>query len=249
MPKVSIITPAYNAEESIRDVYNSIASQTFTDWEWMVCDDCSKDKTYEILKEIASKDKRVKLLSTGVNSRAAKARNLATKNATGKFIAFLDADDMWKPEKLEKQIKFMEDNDYDMSYTYYDVKYQDGKIVPFTPKRDVSTYKIMLKRCDMGCLTIMYNAEKIGKIWMAEDCPNREDYAAWCDTLRKGVIAHKLPENLAIYSVGNPNAVTTDKVKIFKCHFHVYRHHLKFNWFKSVYYVFAFTFNKLIKGY
>ena len=249
MAKVSIVTPAYNAQDSIRDVYESIRNQTFTDWEWIVVDDCSKDKTFEILGDIASKDHRVRIFQNEKNSRAAVSRNLATKMATGKYIAFLDADDMWKKDKLAHQIAFMEKNDYVYTYTNYDVHFYEGKTIPFRPKRNYSNYKIMLRQCDVGCLTVIYNAEKIGKIYMPENCPNREDYAAWLTIMKAGVVAHRLDENLAVYSVGKETAVTTDKVKIFKSHYYVYRHYMKFNFFKSAYYICAFTFHKIFKGY
>ena len=131
----------------------------------------------------------------------------------------------------------------------YDVHFYEGKTIPFRPKRNYSNYKIMLRQCDVGCLTVIYNAEKIGKIYMPENCPNREDYAAWLTVMKAGVVAHRLDENLAIYSVGKETAVTTDKVKIFKSHYYVYRHYMKFNFFKSAYYICAFTFHKIFKGY
>ena len=248
-PKVSIVTPAYNAADSIREVYESIKNQTFKDWEWLVVDDCSKDDTFKILGDIAAKDHRVRIFQNPKNSRAAVSRNFATQMATGKFIAFLDADDMWKPKKLEHQIKFMEKYGYEYTYTNYDVHRFGGETKEFRPKISISNYKIMLRQCDVGCLTVIYDAEKIGKIYMPENCPNREDYAAWLTVMKNGVVAHKLDENLAIYSVGKSTAVTTDKVKIFKSHYHVYRHYMKFNWFKSAYFICAFTFHKIFKGY
>ena len=247
--KVSIITPAYNCKETIKETFDSVISQTFSDWEWIIIEDQSTDGSYEFIKELVKDDKRIILLQTDKNSGAAKARNLGIEKAEGRYIAFLDADDLWSKDKLEHQIKFMEDNDYAFTYTNYDVLYEDNKRIAFDPKRLSSSYKDLLKACDIGCLTVIYDTQKLGKIYMPLDAPKREDYAMWLDMTRNGLVAHKLNENLATYRV-HSGSVSFNKFSIIKYHYRVYRKHEGFGFFKSIYCLIAHSFNKVFyKGY
>lgn len=249
MVKVSIVTPAYNAQDTIREVYESIKSQTFSDWEWLVVDDCSTDKTFSILADIAAKDHRVRIFQNPKNSKTAHSRNVATKNATGEYIAFLDSDDKWEPKKLEHQLAFMKKNDYSFTYTNYIVKHMNGKSKHLTPKHNYSDYKKMLKMCDVCCSTVMYDVKKVGKIYMPESFSKCEDYAAWLEKMKEGLVAHRLNESLTIYSYGNPIAISHNKFHLIKHHYRVYHEHLKFGFFKSHYYNLTYAFRRLFKGY
>lgn len=128
---VSIITPAYNAAECIAETIASVFAQTYPKWEMLIVNDCSKDNTAEIVKSYAAEDNRIKLINLKQNSGAALARNMAIQNAKGRYIAFLDSDDLWKKEKLQKQLEFMQQNDYSFTFTAYehfkDVKKKDSK--------------------------------------------------------------------------------------------------------------------------
>ena len=117
---VSIITPAYNAAAYIAETIESVIAQTYTNWEMLIVNDCSKDNTAEIIQNYAAKDKRIKLINLKQNSGAAVARNTAIQNAKGRYIAFLDSDDLWKKEKLQKQIQFMQQNGYAFIYSSYE---------------------------------------------------------------------------------------------------------------------------------
>ena len=247
-PEVSIITPAYKCAETILETYESIKNQTFSDWEWIVVEDHSPDNSYEILKKLAFNDNRIVLLQTPQNSGTSIARNTGTDHARGKYIAFLDADDLWKPNKLEVQLEFMKERNVSLCYSNYDVLFPDGTTKLFCPKNTSANYKTLLKRNDLGCLTVAYDAEKIGKIYMPLDAAKREDYAAWLDITKKGVIAFKINESLAIYRLGIVT-LTSNKKKMIKYHYRVYRNHEKFGVLKSLYYLLIFSLNKKFTKY
>ncbi|MDP2515317.1 glycosyltransferase family 2 protein [Photobacterium damselae subsp. piscicida] len=117
---VSIITPSYNSSLQILETYESIKNQTYTKWEWLITDDCSTDDTFTMLQEMALNDSRIRIFKNEVNSGAAVTRNVSISNATGKYIAFIDSDNLWKPEKLERQVKWMSHNKMEMTFTHYE---------------------------------------------------------------------------------------------------------------------------------
>ena len=245
---VSIITPSYNSEKTLMETYESINKQTFSNWEWLIIDDHSSDSSLDMAKKIALSDKRIVTLQTEVNSGAASARNLGIKEAKGRYIAFLDSDDMWKPTKLEDQIKYMSETGASFVYSDYDILLPDGKIKTFSPRTTKTTYKLLLKKCDIGCLTAMYDSKVLGKRFMPLDTPKREDYAAWLDITRSGIDAYRVPKNLAIYRIQN-SSVSYNKLKLLKFHFNVYKKHEKFNFFKSLFYLLIHSFNKVFNKY
>lgn len=245
---VSIITPAYNCSKTILETFDSIKKQSYSRWEWVVVEDHSSDNTFEILTKLANEDKRIVLLQTSKNSGTAIARNIGIDNANGRFIAFLDADDMWKPNKLEKQIGYMTSQNVPFTYSNYDVLFPDGRVVPFNPRKKYADYRSLLKRNDIGCLTVVYDSSKIEKAYMPLDAQKREDYAAWLDVTKKGIVAVKIDENLAIYRLGNAT-LTSNKKKMVKYHYRVYRNHEKFGVIKSLYYLAIFTVKKKFSKY
>lgn len=245
---VSIITPAYKCEKTIENTYNSVKSQTFSDWEWIIVEDRSPDNSYLFIKKMIENDPRVILLQTEKNSGAAVARNVGIQNAKGKYIAFLDADDLWKKDKLEKQVSFMKKNDYAFSYTDYDVFYPSGETKEFKTKKDKENYKSLLKSNGIGCLTAMYDAEKLGKVLMPLDCEKREDHGMWLDITKNGTVAYKLCESLAIYRV-DAGSVSSKKFQMAKYQYRLYRKHEKFGVVKSLWYLFLCTINKILLKY
>ena len=195
---VSIIMPSYNTGKFIGEAINSVIDQTYINWELIIVDDCSSDNTDKIVKNI--KDSRIVYLKNEKNMGAAVSRNRALREAKGKWIAFLDSDDLWKENKLEKQIKFMKDNNYYFTYTNYieidENGNQNGKKIT-GPKRITKTG--MFNYCWPGCLTVMYNAEKIGLIQI-EDIKKNNDYAIWLKVCKK-VDCYLLDESLAMYRI------------------------------------------------
>ena len=247
-PLVSIITPAYNCASTIKETYKSILNQTFSDWEWIIIEDHSKDDAYAVIREIIKGDERVFLLQTEKNSGAATARNVGIEKARGRFVAFLDADDLWKEQKLEHQINFMLKNNFAFTFTNYDVLFPNGKLVKYEIKRDQLTYKNLLKTNDIGCLTVIYDTEHLGKVLMPVDCFKREDYGAWLDITRNGTKAYRLNESLSTYRLDN-NSVSSNKFKLLKYQYNVYRKHEKFNFVKSFWLLMICSIKKFAKKY
>ena len=193
---VSIIMPSYNTGKFIAESIASVAAQTYTDWELIIVDDASTDNTDEVVASCLSS--RIRYLKNDRNRGAACSRNRALREAKGKWIAFLDSDDIWTPDKLEKQIAFMTKNGYAFSYTRYEEMGEDGKptgSIVGGPKRISKTG--MFNYCWPGCLTVMYDREVVGDIQIAEIQKNN-DYAMWLKICRKAD-CYLLDENLARY--------------------------------------------------
>ena len=242
---VSIIMPNYNSEKFVANSIKSILAQTYANWELLFVDDCSTDKSVEIVKSLI--DDRIKFFSTERNSGAAVARNMAIKAANGRWIAFLDSDDLWLPEKLEKQLSFMVEKDIAFSFTYYDVLNSDYDIVSsYKLKKTEYSYKDILKHNHIGCLTAIYDVDKTGKILMPVSAVKREDMACWLRILKTGVCAHCLQECLAQYVI-HSSSVSSSKLKMIKYQWNVYRKVEKLSFFKSVYYMMHWAVSGLFK--
>lgn len=216
--KVSIIMPNYNCGSFIRETVNSVLNQTYPNWELIIVDDCSTDNSVEIIKELQASDARIKLFINEKNSGAAASRNLAMREATGKWIAFLDSDDLWLAEKLEKQLSFMAENGYAFSYTKYEHIDEDSKpvnIVVCGPKK--LTKRKMRRCCYPGCLTVMYDAEAVGLIQIPDEIGNGEnDYAIWLEAVKKAD-CYYMDEILAGYRVrGNSLSHKASKSKLMR---------------------------------
>ena len=247
MPKVSIITPCYNCKEEFSNTFNSVINQTYKDFEWIIIDDCSNDDSFNFIAELIKPFNNFKLLKTKNNSGPAVSRNLGIKEATGDYIAFLDSDDKWKENKLEKQIEFMESTGYVFTYTNYDV-FENGKSKLYCPKSNFQDYKKLLRGSNIGCSTVIYNCREIGKKYMPIDVFKREDYAMWLDITKNGVIAHKLNDSLTIYTISR-NSFSSKKLSLMPYAYKVYRKHEKMNIFKSHFYLFCIVFNKIFFKY
>lgn len=195
---VSVIMPTYKCRAFIEDSIKSVQAQTYLNWELIVVDDCSEDDTVSVVTEINTRDKRIHLFQNVTNSGAAVSRNVALKEAKGRWIAFLDSDDLWEPTKLEKQIKFMEENDYAFSYhEYVEIDEQDKELgVRVSGKKHVGRFD-MFACCWPGCLSVMYDASKIGLIQI-NDIKKNNDTAMWLKVIRKSD-CYLLPEVLGKY--------------------------------------------------
>lgn len=207
---VSIIMPSYNTALYIKETIQSVLDQTYTNWELIIVDDCSTDNTEEVLATI--NDSRIRYFKNEKNSGAAVSRNKALRAAKGQWIAFLDSDDLWMPEKLEKQINFMKKNGYSFSYTNYEEIDVDGNktgIKITGPKRITKTG--MFNYCWPGCLTVMFDADKIGLIQI-EDIKKNNDYAMWLKVCQKAD-CYLLDEYLAQYRKGRAGSVSTHSIK------------------------------------
>lgn len=224
---VSIITPSYNCSQFIEETIESIEAQTYKDWELIITDDCSTDNTCEIIENYASKDPRIKLIKLGKNSGAGVARNTSIREAKGRYIAFCDSDDRWYPEKLEKQIEFMKQKDCALTYTSYDVCNENGEITGFVeclPKLNKSKIK---RDNGIGCLTAIYDVEKIGKHYMPK-LRKRQDWCLWIEIISSCKKAYGLQEPLALYR-DRTNSISSNKIEMLKYNYQVYHSFLKKN--------------------
>lgn len=195
---VSIITPSWNCAKFIKETIESILSQTYTNWELLFQDDCSTDSTKEIVAKYAAMDPRIKYEYNSQNSGAAITRNNALRRAKGKWIAFLDSDDLWVPDKLEKQVRFMVNNNYAFTYHEYTEMTEEG-IDNGVYVSGIKKVKIfdMYACCWPGCLAVMYDREKIGLIQI-NDVRKNNDTALWLKVVKKSP-CYLLKEPLAKY--------------------------------------------------
>ena len=219
--KVSIIMPSYNTANYIAESIKSVLTQTYNNWELIIVDDCSTDNTDDIVADFLV-DNRIKYLKNEQTSGAAISRNRALREANGKWIAFLDSDDLWNPEKLEKQISYMKNNNYCFSYTNYieidENSMKNGRFVT-GPKR-ISKHG-MYNYCWVGCLTVMYDAEKIGLIQIA-DIKKNNDYAMWLKVC-KIADCYLLDETLAKYRKRSGSISNHGYLKLIKWHYKLFR--------------------------
>ena len=231
---VSIIMPSFNTASYIAESIESVLHQTYTDWELIVVDDCSTDNTDEVMEGYLE-DKRIRYFKNDKNSGAAVSRNKALREAKGKWIAFLDSDDLWNPDKLDKQIRFMENNNYHFSYTNYSEIDSEGKsngIIVTGPKKISRTG--MYNYCWPGCLTVMYDAEFIGIIQIA-DIKKNNDYAMWLKVCKKAD-CYLLDEELALYRRGRSGSVSSHSIKtMIIWHYKLFRYAEKQNVIKALF--------------
>ena len=218
---VSIIMPSYNTGAYIKESIDSVLNQTYTNWELIIVDDCSNDNTDDIVASF--NDERIRYLKNEKNSGAAVSRNRALHDAQGKWIAFLDSDDLWYPEKLERQISFMENNRYHFSYTNYieiNEESEPNGVRVTGPKKIGKTG--MFNYCWPGCLTVMYNADVVGLIQI-EDIKKNNDYAMWLKVCRKAK-CYLFDETLAMYRKGRGGSISTHSHKaLIKWHYKLFR--------------------------
>lgn len=239
---VSIIMPSYNTAKYISASINSIINQTYKYWELIIVDDCSTDNTDEIVNKFL-KDERIKYLKNEKNSGAAISRNKALKEAKGKWIAFLDSDDLWVPEKLEKQINFMEENNHSFSYTFYEEINEIGNnlnIRVLGPKK--ITKFGMYNYCWPGCLTVMYDAKKIGLIQI-KDIKKNNDYAMWLKIIKR-TNCYLYPYSLAFYRKRSGSISRQSHIKLIKWHYKLFKEADNQNIFNSL----IFTIRNLFFG-
>lgn len=238
---VSVITPAYNCEKYIKQCIDSVIKQSYENWEMIIVNDKSTDNTEKIINEYVKKDPRIKIYNQEKNLGASVARNKAIEISNGRFIAFLDSDDMWKPNKLEKQVKFMLDNNYGFTFTAYEIisNKSKGENKIFHVPKSIN-YNQYLKNTIIGCLTVMMDKEILGNIKV--ESGHLEDVLTWMEYLKKGNIAFGLNESLALYRV-TKNSVSSNKFKNAKRYYQCLRERQNLPLFKSLYYQLGYMIN------
>ena len=244
--KVSIIVPMYNAEKFIGKTIESVLSQTYENWEMLIMNDVSTDNSLAVVNEYAKKDNRIKVVNNEKNMGVVKGRNHLIDLANGKYIAFLDADDYWHSQKLEKQIQFMKEKNAGISCTEYTrVKENGEKINEVVIKSEIS-YTDMLKNNYLGCLTVMYDVEKVGKRYFKE-LEKNEDYVLWLEIVKDVKTIFGIKENLAYYRVLD-NSRSSNKAKTAKVRWEIYRKVEKLSLLKSIYYFLHYVVRAVLKS-
>ena|SRR6218665_866563 len=242
---VSIIVPTYNTEKFIRSTIESVQKQTYVNWEMILADDASTDNTVSIIEEFAQKDNRIKLFKLSENRGNGFARNTALEKATGKYIAYLDADDLWFPEKLEKQIQFLKANNLHFTFSFYDSIDEEGNnLNRRVESPNPLTYKELFFCNYVGNLTAIYDADYFGKI-ILETTQKRQDWRIWLTILKQIKIAKPVAEPLAFYRI-RKDSVSSSKFKLIKHNFGVYREFHGYNLVFSVLLMMRFLFTQLI---
>lgn len=221
---ISIITPTYNSERFIGELYESILNQTHQNWEWLVTDDCSTDRTFDILLRLSGKDPRVIPIKNNINSGAAVSRNNSLKRCHGEFIAFVDSDDLWHPEKLRLQLDFMGD-EKSFSFTAYRILTEQGvdsgKRVDTNHNHPLSYTDMLKKKATLGCSTVMLRRNVIEDLTMPL-LRTGQDYAFWLKILKTGVNAYAFTKVLTDYRIV-AGSISRNKFKKAKRQWQIYR--------------------------
>ena len=242
---VSIITPTYNAEKFITETLKSVQNQTYQNWEMILVDDASTDKTIKIISDFAEKDSRIKLFKLEKNSGNGFSRNVALEKAVGKYIAYLDADDLWFPNKLEKQIAFLKENNSHFTFSFYDCIDEEGNSLNRSVEAPINLTYDELFFCNyVGNLTAIYDADFFGKIKL-ESSQKRQDWRLWLTILKQIKTAEAIPESLAFYRI-RKDSISSSKFKLIKHNFGVYRKFHGYNLVFSILLMMRFLFTQLI---
>lgn len=219
---ISIITPTYNCGKFIVETIDSVIKQTYQNWELIIVDDCSLDNTKELVREYTKQDNRIKYHLLEKNSGAAIARNKAMELASGTYMAFLDSDDLWPEDKLERQLSFMKDNNYYFTCTAYEQVNEEGKRLNKTINTKIKTnYNGVLLSCPVGNSTVMYNVKKLGK-FRVPNIRKRNDDALWLQILKKEKYIYGMHDVLMKYRL-RKNSISSNKVELIKYHWYLYR--------------------------
>ncbi|SEL80566.1 glycosyltransferase family 2 protein [Parapedobacter koreensis] len=244
--KVSIITPLFNGAQFVSETIASVLLQSYQNLELLIIDDGSTDSGPQIVEEYKKKDNRIKFIRNDHNLGPARTRNRGIEVATGRYIAFLDSDDIWLPNKLEVQLHFMEKNKTPFTFTHYEQLDEEGnflKKMDYFP--DKVDYRSTMMSNKIGCLTAMYDTVYFGKVYMA-DIRNRQDYTLWLQLLKKVKYAYCVPEILARYRI-RKGSISSNKWKLIKYHWHIYRHIEQQPFFTSLYYITNYITLRLLR--
>ncbi len=245
-PLVSVITPVYNREKVLKQTVESVLSQTFEDFEYILVNDASTDNSLAILEEFEKKDKRVKVINLEKNKGPAGARNAGVDEAKGRYIAFLDSDDIWNKEKLKIQLDFMNEKATAISFTSFELIDVDGnslgKTVRAKKEVDLDTF---LKCTCIGFSTSMIDVAKTGRFNFI-DIPIRQDAHLWITLLKRGFVAYGIEKTLVKYRVHRGN-ISANKFKAALGTWNLYYKIEKLGFFKSLYYFSHYAVNGVLK--
>lgn len=244
-PETTIITPVYNAEKFLKETLLSIVSQSYDNWEAILINDNSSDASLNIALDFARKDIRFKVINRTEGGGAAKARNDGIKLAKGRFIAFLDSDDVWLPNKLEQQIAYMKSNSVAFSYTSYRFLTEEGDVKSEVKAPKSVTYNELLKGNVIACLTAVYDSEKLGKVFMP-DILKRQDFGLWLKITKTGVVGHGIQTPLAHYRL-REGSISSNKLNAMLYTWRLYRDVEKLSLIQSSFYISSHLIGAILK--
>ncbi len=246
VPEVSIITPCYNAMETLPKTVASVRQQSYAHWELILVDDHSSDGTYQHARQLSSEDPRIITLRLKQNGGAAKARNAGIKQAKGRYIAFIDADDCWEPDKLMRQIAEMKKKQWPLSYTAYTRFDSQGKLLNKVGVPQEVNYRQLLKTNYIGCSTAIYDTDIVGKVYMPE-LRKRQDYGLWLKILRSTSFAYGINESLTHYLV-QEDSLSSQKRKAAAYNWQLYRNQENLSLLKSIYYFSHYVIRGILRN-
>ncbi len=247
-PIISIITPCFNSQSFISQSIQSVIQQTYDDWELLIIDDCSTDNSDLVINQFIKDNKSIKYFKTNKPSGSPiLPRNIGIENAQGRYIAFLDSDDVWLPNKLERQLKLFEQyEDMAICFSNYEKMTEQGERNNRIIKApSVTTYKQLLLGNVIGCLTAVYDTEKVGKVFFQNH--SHEDYILWLDILKRGYIARNTNTVEALYRV-RENSVSSNKLKTLSWQWDIYRNVEKIGLLRSSYYFLNYAYRAFKKA-
>ena len=245
-PLVSIIMPCYNAERYIAQSIESVLAQTYQNWELLITDDCSKDNSVKIATKYSLQDDRISLLVPDEHQGIARTRNMSISRARGRFVAFLDSDDIWYPEKLEKQVNYMLENDLAFTYSSYEIiDYHGNPKNRVVKDAGVMSYKKYLRNTIICCGTVVVDREKTGH-FATPIIKTSEDMSLWLSIMRRGFDAYPVPGPLHKYRI-TPGSASSNKIKAASDVWRVYRKIEKLSWPKAMVNFICYSFNAVKK--
>jgi glycosyltransferase involved in cell wall biosynthesis len=233
--ETTIITPIYNAEDFLEETLQSILNQTYSNWESILINDNSSDGSLKIAEKFAQLDPRFRIINKTESGGAAKARNTGIEAAAGRFIAFLDSDDIWLPEKLDVQIAFMKKESVDFSYSSYYFISEAGDVTGDVIVPEQVTYTKLLKGNVVACLTAVYDTKNLGKIFMP-DILKRQDFGLWLEITKRGIIGYGIKKPLARYRI-RTGSISHAKFNTMLYTWELYRNVEKLTFMKSFMYI------------
>ena len=240
---VSVIIPVYNAGPVIQKTLNSIFDQTYRDHEIILVDDCSTDDSKEVIEKLLPEHPEIVYYRQETNQGAAMARNKALELARGQYVAFLDADDLWKPEKTQKQLALLKEKNGAFSYTAIEMIDENGKIVKTKRKvKETATYRLLLRNTMIATSTVVIDRKKLGDFRMPL-MRGGQDYATWLSLLRDGTVAYGINEALEQYRVGNSGSLSGKKSKSIKQVWEIQTKQEKINKFSAAFNLLCFVWN------
>ncbi len=246
MDLVSVIIPYYKKRDFISGTIESVLKQSYKNFEILIIYDDSSDTDYSFIKEIKKKDSRIAIIRNINKSGAGVSRNLGISKSKGNYIAFLDADDTWHIDKLEKQINFMKKHNYSATHTSYSIVNENKDVIGKRIARDFLKIDDLLKSCDIGTSTVVLQKNLLNKDTEFASLATKEDFVLWLRLLKKNIKIYALNENLALWTKSKYSLSSSTPQKLIDG-FKVYNKYMKFNFVKSIYYLICLSINFLKK--